>query len=388
MNESKKLDNVAETVSQEQQKLYERISVPNMFNENMYYGYQSKHSNLRMSGYIFQQHKNVDILNLGKTHALFKLALDALRKCVARRGRVLFVGTEPHSQDIVKEAAKKCAQYFVSKRWLGGFLTNWSTVFRSIQTMKNIKSEIESVEKGITKLTKKEKLSLNKKYDKFYSFFEGIYNIGERPNMLVITSYKELTAIRESIKISIPAVVLLDTNADPEEIKYPVPGNDASIMSTELFCDACAEACLLGLQDEAKNREISKKRAEERGERGEKAQNTKPQTPKPNFKRNTERKAGGFEERNFSSRSTNFTNRSRPQNTLQKNVEQNKLNESEITSKAGKSTLRRSETKNVEIKHEEKKDTFKNKNINEEMKSKDTNQNKSINKEAKSKETK
>ncbi|WP_187440009.1 30S ribosomal protein S2 [Candidatus Cytomitobacter primus] len=232
----------------------------------VHFGHKLERTNRKMMPYIFEQKDGMYIINLGKTIPLFKNALAAIRKHVAnsRNGRVLFVGTQHQSRKAVKDAAKQCAQYSISEKWPGGLLTNWKTVSQSIKRMKDTEKKLED---GFYNSYKKhEQVKIQKKHDKQAKLFEGIRDMSDLPSLIIITSHNETNAIKEAKKLNIPIVLLLDTDGDPQGIDFPVPGNDDSIISVDLFCTLCSRAGLLGIHDEQevlKRKEEAKKKKEE-----------------------------------------------------------------------------------------------------------------------------
>jgi small subunit ribosomal protein S2 len=189
---------------------------------------------------------NIHIINLQKTVPMLYQALEAARDAAANNGRILFVGTKPQASEIVAEAAKRCGQYYVNHRWLGGTLTNWPTVSQSIKTMTDIQAQLVDPE---INLSKKERLQLTRKMEKLDKTLGGIKDMGGKPSLLfVIDTNKEDIAVLEARKLGIPVVGIVDTNCSPENITYPVPGNDDAIRSIQLYCDLISAAVLAGLQ--------------------------------------------------------------------------------------------------------------------------------------------
>lgn len=226
------------------------VTIEDLFLSNFHFGYKTKYRHASMSSYVFRSQNGIDIIDLNKTAILFKQALAALRKCVARGGRVLFVGTESHAASAIKANAERCAQYYVSKRWLGGLLTNWINTFSmSIMSLKKLQSQID--EGYIKNFTKREQMAFIRKRDRFLKFLAGVKDMGTLPNMVVIASNREKNAIKEAQLLGIPVVMLMDTTSNPNNVRYPVPGNDRSIKTIDKFCSLCADACLAGLKDEA-----------------------------------------------------------------------------------------------------------------------------------------
>ncbi|MGZ5940799.1 MAG: 30S ribosomal protein S2, partial [Rhizomicrobium sp.] len=173
-------------------------------------------------------------------------ALVALRDVAAGGGRILFVGTKRQASEPIAAAAKRCAQYYVNHRWLGGTLTNWQTISNSIKRMRNIEETLSSAQSS--GLKKKELLGLLRERDKLDRSLGGIKEMGGLPNMLfVIDTNKEAIAISEAKKLGIPVTAILDSNCDPDGIAYPIPGNDDAARALVLYCDLAARAIIDGL---------------------------------------------------------------------------------------------------------------------------------------------
>lgn len=212
----------------------------------VHYGHHTRRWNPKMSTFIFGVRNGIHIIDLEQTVPQFYRALTALRDCVASGGRVLFVGTKVQASEKIKEAAKRCGQYYINHRWLGGTLTNWKTVNQSIKRMKEME---ERQEKGPAGLTKKEILNLDRDHNKLELALGGIRDMGGLPDILfVIDTNKEAIAIQEAKRLGIPVVGILDSNSDPEGVTYPVPGNDDALRAINLYCDLAASAILDGLQ--------------------------------------------------------------------------------------------------------------------------------------------
>lgn len=211
-----------------------------------HFGHQTHRWNPKMQKYIFGDRANIHILDLSQTVPMLHQALVKVREVVAKGGRVLFVGTKRQASDPVATAAKRCAQYYVNHRWLGGTLTNWQTVSKSIARMR----EVEALTQGENPkgLTKKEVLNLSREYEKLERSLGGIANMGGIPDlMFVIDTNKEAIAIKEARKLGIPVIALVDSNCDPDEVDMPIPGNDDAARSISLFADLIAGAALDGL---------------------------------------------------------------------------------------------------------------------------------------------
>ncbi len=200
-----------------------------------------------MERYIFGSRSNIHIIDLSQTIPLLHQALVKVREVAASGGRVLFVGTKRQASDPVSQAAKRCAQYYVNHRWLGGTLTNWRTISGSIARLRELEGLLEGGGEG---RTKKELLQLTRERDKLELSLGGIKDMGGIPDlMFVIDTNKEAIAILEARKLNIPVVAILDTNCDPNGITYPIPGNDDAARALQLYCDLVADSVLDGLAE-------------------------------------------------------------------------------------------------------------------------------------------
>jgi small subunit ribosomal protein S2 len=198
-----------------------------------------------MERYIFGSRSNIHIIDLSQTMPLLHQALVAVREVAAKGGRVLFVGTKRQAAEPVAEAAKRCAQYYMNNRWLGGTLTNWKTVSGSIARLRELEGILERGGEG---RVKKELVNLSREKDKLELSLGGIRDMGSVPDiMFVIDTNKEAIAIQEARKLNIPIIAILDTNCDPDGITYPIPGNDDAARAIQTYCDLIADAVLDGL---------------------------------------------------------------------------------------------------------------------------------------------
>jgi small subunit ribosomal protein S2 len=215
----------------------------------VHFGHHTRRWNPKMKSYIFGIRNNVHIIDLEQTVPQLARALQAIRDVAAAGGRVLFVGTKRQAQEAVSEAAKRCGQYYVDHRWLGGMLTNFKTISQSIKRLRELDERIAQPEAGITK---RELLELTRDRDKLERALGGIKEMGGLPDILfVIDTNKEAIAVQEANKLKIPVVAILDSNSDPDGILYPVPGNDDAMRAVHLYCQLVADAVLDGLQAEA-----------------------------------------------------------------------------------------------------------------------------------------
>lgn len=218
-----------------------------MIEAGVHFGHHARRWNPKMAPYIYGKKDNIHIIDLQKTYPMLYTALAATREIAANGGKVLFVGTKRQAQDIIKENAERCGQYYVNHRWLGGMLTNWKTVYKSISRLLKLNEMAEK--NDYTGYTKKEMLNLKKEQDKLNQELGGIMNMGGQPDLVfVVDTCKESLAIKEAKKLGIPVIGIVDTNADPEEVDLPVPGNDDAIRAIQFYCELVSAAVLDGIQ--------------------------------------------------------------------------------------------------------------------------------------------
>ncbi len=214
----------------------------------VHFGHHTRRWNPRMAPYIFGVRNQVHIIDLQQTVPMLDRALRAVRDVTAAGGRVLFVGTKRAAAEHVAEAAKKCGQYYINHRWLGGTLTNWKTITGSIKRLRQIEDLVAGDTQG---LTKKEVLDITRDKDKLDRALGGIKDMGGLPDILfVIDTNKEKLAVEEANKLHIPVVAVLDSNSDPAGVTFPIPGNDDAIRAITLYCDLVAAAVLDGISAE------------------------------------------------------------------------------------------------------------------------------------------
>ena len=215
----------------------------------VHFGHHARRWNPQMAPYIYGKKDNVHIIDLQKTYPMLYTALNVARDVASKGGKVLFVATKRQAQEIVKESAERCGQYYVNYRWLGGMLTNWKTVNKSINRLVKLNDmEEKNAYEGYTK---KEMQNIKKEQDKLALSLDGIKNMGGQPDLLfVIDTPKESLAIKEAKKLGIPVIGITDTNANPNDVDYPVPGNDDAIRAIQLYCDLISSAVLDGMQAE------------------------------------------------------------------------------------------------------------------------------------------
>jgi small subunit ribosomal protein S2 len=214
----------------------------------VHFGHHTRRWNPKMQPYIFGSRNGIHIIDLEQTVPMLHQGLQAIRDAVAGGGRVLLVGTKRQAQEPVAEAAKRCGQYYVNYRWLGGMLTNFKTISQSIRRLRELDERITTEQTG---LTKRELLELTRDRDKLERALGGIKEMGGLPDILfVIDTNKEAIAVAEANTLRIPVVAILDSNSSPDGIAYPIPGNDDAMRAIHMYCDLVANSVLDGLQAE------------------------------------------------------------------------------------------------------------------------------------------
>jgi len=220
------------------------FSMRQLLEAGAHFGHQTHRWNPKMERYIFGSRSNIHIIDLSQSIPLLHQALVKVREVAAGGGRILFVGTKRQASEPIATAARRCAQYYVNHRWLGGTLTNWRTVSGSIARLR----ELEGVLENESGRTKKELLQLKREHDKLELSLGGIKDMGGIPDlMFVIDTNKEAIAIQEARKLNIPVIAILDTNCNPDGITFPIPGNDDAARAIQLYCDLMADSVLDGL---------------------------------------------------------------------------------------------------------------------------------------------
>src|ERR1700740_119469 len=223
------------------------FSMRQLLEAGVHFGHQAHRWNPKMASYIFGTRNNIHIVDLAQSVPLLHRALQAVSDTVANGGRILFVGTKRQAQDAIADAAKRCAQYYVNSRWLGGTLTNWKTISQSISRLRALEEMLAGGETA-QGYTKKERLTLQRERDKLDRSLGGIKDMGGLPDMIfVIDTNKEDIAIQEARRLNIPVAAIVDTNSDPKGITYVVPGNDDAGRAISLYCDLVARAVIDGI---------------------------------------------------------------------------------------------------------------------------------------------
>jgi small subunit ribosomal protein S2 len=237
------------------------ISIRQLLEAGVHFGHQTKRWNPKMRPFIFGARNGIHIIDLQQTVKLFNKAFQFLTNTVAQGEAILFVGTKKQAQEVITEEAKRCGMFCVTNRWLGGTLTNFKTVKGSIDRLRSIEKMAE--DGTFERMTKKEVLHLERERVKLEKALGGIKNMGNLPGaVFVIDPKKEHIAVSEARKLEIPIIAITDTNCDPDEIDYVIPGNDDAIRAIKLFTGKVADACIAGAR-------IGKERAVHQAGRGE-----------------------------------------------------------------------------------------------------------------------
>jgi len=221
------------------------LTMKALLESGVHFGHRTQRWNPKMAPYIFGERGGIYILDLQKSMRMMRAACGFLRETAAAGGRILFVGTKKQASDIVEEEAARCGQYYVNKRWLGGMLTNWQTITKSIARLAQLDEMDEK--KVFDELPKKEVLTLRREQAKLVKNLAGIKAMGRLPSAVVVVDTRvERIAVAEANKLGIPVVAVVDTNCDPDVVDYPVPGNDDAIRSIRLMVALMADAALEG----------------------------------------------------------------------------------------------------------------------------------------------
>lgn len=219
------------------------VTIQSLLKAGVHFGHQTRYWNPKMGAYIYGARNKIHIIDLGKTLPLFQDALNFLGDVAAKKGKVLFVGTKYAAQRIIRTEAERCGMPYVDYRWLGGMLTNYKTIRQSIKRLKDLEAMFESGRFG--KLTKKEILHLEREKNKLSDSLGGIKNMGGIPDALFIIDVgHEDIAVKEANRLGIPVVGIVDSNNDPDDITYVVPGNDDSTRAIRFYTKAVADAIL------------------------------------------------------------------------------------------------------------------------------------------------
>lgn len=215
----------------------------------VHFGHHTRRWNPKMETFIFGSRNNIHILDLQQTVPMLYQALDIVSQTASRGGRILFVGTKPAASKAIAEAAQSCGQYFVNHRWLGGMMTNWNTVSQSIRRLRVLEERLDGEE--LHEMTKKEALQLSREREKLERTLGGIKEMGGLPDLLfIIDTNKEAIAVAEANTLKIPVVAVVDSNASPDGVDFPIPGNDDALRAIALYCELVSGSVLEGLKTE------------------------------------------------------------------------------------------------------------------------------------------
>ena len=238
------------------------VAMKQLLEAGVHFGHQTRRWDPKMAEYIFQARNGIHIIDLQKTSKKLDEAYAFIKEQAEEGKTVLFVGTKKQAQECMKEAAQKCGMYYVDQRWLGGMLTNFGTIQARIQRLKDLETMQE--DGTFERLPKKEVILLKKEMEKLEKNLGGIKEMNELPGVIfLIDPKKERIAILEAKKLGIPVVGLIDTNCNPEEVDYPIPGNDDAIRAVKLIADVMANAVIEGRQGESFEPEMQEDAIEE-----------------------------------------------------------------------------------------------------------------------------
>ncbi len=230
------------------------LSIQQLLEAGVHLGHKTLRWNPKMKKYIFGKRDSVHIIDLTQTLELTNKALEKIYETIVNKGKILFISTKKQASEAIADLAKKTDQYYVNHRWLGGMLTNWGTISNSIKKLEKLNLDLVSENRGFTK---KELLKMSVQRDKLQKSLGGISSMKKVPDLVFVidTNYESL-AIKESIKLGIPIIAILDSNSDPEGIDYPIPGNDDARRSIDLYCNLIKETIVGAKKDLPKQEDV------------------------------------------------------------------------------------------------------------------------------------
>jgi len=218
------------------------VTIKQLLEAGVHLGHKTFRWNPKMNKYIFGSKNSIHIIDLVQTLEMTNAALHEMHKCISSNGKILFVSTKKQATETISATAKDTSQYYVVHRWLGGMLTNWKTISNSIKRYKKISQDLKEDNTGFTK---KENLKLSRERDKLEKSLGGIAEMKKPPEMIfIIDTNIEQLAVKEALKLNIPIVAIVDTNSDPTNIDFPIPGNDDARRAINLYCDLVKETIL------------------------------------------------------------------------------------------------------------------------------------------------
>ncbi len=254
------------------------IALKDLLEAGVHFGHQTKRWNPKMKAYIFGERNGIYIIDLSKTAKLFRDAEQFASSLAADGRTILFVGTKRQAQDAIAEEAQRSGMFFVNQRWLGGLLTNFSTIQRSLARLRDL--EAMETDGRYESLSKKEIAQIEKEKKKLQKNLEGIRHMSRLPDALfVVDTRKEKIAVDEARKLKIPVIGVVDTNCDPDEVDYVIPGNDDALRAIRLFASRIADAILAGrgIRESAQAEETEESEGDERARRGRPARQARPE---------------------------------------------------------------------------------------------------------------
>ena len=236
------------------------LTIEQLLEAGVHLGHKTLRWNPKMKKFIFGKRDSIHIIDLTQTLELTKVALEKVYSTISSGGKILFISTKKQASEAIAELANETGQYFVNYRWLGGMLTNWGTISNSIKKLDKIESDLKSENRGFTK---KELLKMSGQKDKLQRSLGGISSMKKIPDLVFIidTNYESL-AIKESIKLGIPIIAVLDTNSNPDGIDFPIPGNDDARRSIDLYCSLLKETILNAKNEVSQNSSQDKESTE------------------------------------------------------------------------------------------------------------------------------
>ena len=259
------------------------VELVQLIEAGAHFGHLTRRWNPKMKSYIFMEKNGIHIIDLKKTHRLLNESADELSKLVADGKKVLFVGTKKQAKNVIETEARRCGQNWVCERWLGGMLTNFATIRKSVKRLSNI--EKQETDGTFDKITKKERLFLTREKDKLKKVLEGVETMGKLPGALFIVDIKkEAIAVQEAHRLNIPVFAIVDTNCDPDEVDYLIPANDDAVKTVEIITNFMAEAVIEG------DSKLKEKKAEEVAEK-ERVKKEKESVKKEEARKKSEAKA-------------------------------------------------------------------------------------------------
>src|SRR4029078_5156788 len=254
------------------------IAMKDLLEAGVHFGHQTKRWNPKMKEYIFGERNGIYIINLNKTVKKFRDAEEFITNLAANGRTLLFVGTKRQAQDVIAEEAQRCGMSFINQRWLGGLLTNFTTIQRSLGRLRDLEAMV--TDGRYDTLSKKEIARNEKEKRKLQKNLDGIRTMGRLPDaVFIVDTRKEKIAVDEARKLKIPVIGIVDTNCDPDEVDYPIPGNDDALRSIRLFASRIADAIMSGqgIRESAQAEENAEAEGDERTRRGRAARQTRPE---------------------------------------------------------------------------------------------------------------